>query len=70
MLEQSYQKPTHEPELQEHMHIEEYFTDTMWGFLRSSMTIISKLQMAAEFCVDTLGLHFPDEMTYASIVGV
>ena len=26
--------------------------------------------MAAEFCVDTLGLHYPKELTYVWIVGV
>ena len=70
LLTQANETPTHVPRLQEHMHIEEYFTDTMWGFLRSSKPISSKLIKVAEFVVDILGLHFPDEMTYASIAGV
>ena len=30
MLTQADETHTNMPELQEHMHIEEYFTDTMW----------------------------------------
>ena len=30
MLTQADKTPTHVPRLQEHMHIEEYLTDTMW----------------------------------------
>ena len=55
---------------QEHNHIEEYFTEPLWTLLRSDIQLCTKLTTVAEFIVDTLGLHYPKELTCASIVGV
>ena len=56
-------------ESQELNNFEDYLTEAMWTLLRSEHTITTKLISAAEFIVDTLGLHYPTDMTMASIVG-
>ena len=57
-------------ESQEHLHIENYFTLSVWSMLRSSASMMSKLASVASFVVDTLGLHYPNESSIASIIGV
>ena len=55
---------------QDHHHIENYLTDTLWALIRSDCPMHQKLASMAEFVVDTLGLHYAGELTHASIVGV
>ena len=63
-------KTTAMPVIQQHLYIEDYLPDSLWTFLRASTTIGSKIIHMAQFCCQTLGLHFPNERTYPSIVGV
>ena len=56
-------------ESQELNNFEDYLTEAMWTLLRSEHTITTKLISAAESIVDTLGLHYPTDMTMAWIVG-
>ena len=55
---------------QDHHHIENYLTDTMWALIRSDAPMHQKLASIAKFVVDGLGLHYAGELTHASIVGV
>ena len=55
---------------QDHHHIEDYLTDTVWALIRSDCPMRQKLAAMAKFVVDTLGRHYAREQTHASIVGV
>ena len=55
---------------QDHLHIENYMTKAMWTMLASTLSFDTKLASMAEFIVDNLGVHFPKEVTYTSILGV
>ena len=57
-------------ESQDHLRIENYFTESMWSMLRSSAEMRRKLASVANFVVGTLGLLYPNGSTIASIVGV
>ena len=57
-------------ELQDHLHIENYFTASMWSMIRSSAEMMKKLKTVARFAVGTLGLHYPNDSSIASIIGV
>ena len=63
-------KTTAMPVIQQHLYIEDYLPYSLWTFLRESTTIASKMTYMAEFCCHTLGLQFPSERTYVSIVGL
>ena len=55
---------------QDHYYIENYFTETIWEMLKSDRQIREKLLEVSEFVVNTVGLHYPRELTVASILGV
>ena len=55
---------------QYHLHIENYMTEAMWTMLASPLSFDTKLASMAEFIVDIVGVHFPKEVTYTSILGV
>ena len=63
-------KRTAMPDIQQHLYIEDYLPGSLWTFLRESTTIANKMVSMAEFCCHTLGLHFPNERTCVSIVGL
>ena len=63
-------RPAASCDYQDHHHIENYLTENLWALIGSDCTIHQKLASTAEFVVDKLGLHYAEELTYASIVGV
>ena len=63
-------KRTAMPDIQQHLYIEDYLPGSLWTFLRESTTIANKMVSMADFCCHTLGLQFPNERTWSSIVGL
>ena len=59
-----------QPDVQEHSYIQNYLTDSMWTMLKSDQQFETKMSAMAEFLVDTVGVHYPRELSYTSIVGV
>ena len=70
VLKHSSKREIMVPDYQEHNHIEEYLTEAMWTMLKSDQQFETKMSAMAEFIVDTVGVHYPRELSYTSIVGV
>ena len=52
-----------QPDSQERSYIQNYLTEAMWTILRSDQQFEVKMSAMAEFLVDTVGVHYPRDLS-------